>query len=306
MSDALYVATDREGIGRALDADVKWDLPTITNGSWTPGEPTISKGAPLVLRNIASLLDALDEEIFVAEALEKTKDAENPGTVLTKSARLSSKTSWDTEAAAHFALDCAEHVSHDVAEVRLPDGTSLGDVIAQARKVLETLESDDAHNLSLIARLSAARRLRKRGAEIGDFARELLAEDVQSNVNALDDPAYTAMAALVDAVLGAVEAIRSLALPRYVHSREEPIDEHSVGEASSIPRILTTPWGPIAIGAEHRSPYAPSWAAARDAAGRARDAMIDRSGREAGEKERSWQARRLEGYLHSSALPRGS
>lgn len=304
--DALYVATDREGIDRANDAEVMWALPTISDGTFQPGAPTTSKGAPLILRNSVGLLGALDEAIFVAESLDATENDASKGASYTKSARLLSKTNWDGESAARFALDCAEHVIEDLADVKLPDGTSLGEVIAQARGVIESLEPSDTHNLGLFARLSAVRRLRRRGGELGDFARELLVEDVQSDINALDDPAYAALAALVDAVLGAVEAIRSIALPRYVRAREDPVDEHSDNGPSSIPRIVSTPWGPIAIGAEHRSAYEPSWAAARDATSRARDAIADRKGEKAAIDERAWQAERLVRYLHESQIQRDS
>lgn len=293
MSDQLYVATDAHGVERVDDAEIKWTLPSSDG---TPGTTT-PHGRPAVLRRAMALLGDLDERIFVAGPVGAASD-DGAGTVSADAARLVSETAWDVERAATFALDCAEHVLGDASGAVLPGGATLGEIVSAAREVLERSSEHAEQRLGLVARLAAARRLRRQGEVLGDVAFEALQGDVESALDALDDPAWATVATVRDAVLGAVEAVRHLALPRYVAARESAYEDlHDVEEdAPARPSgLLMTPWGPITLGAEHPRGYAPAWVAARDAAQRARDAVSARGGDLEG--ERLWQAERLEALL---------
>ena len=294
MTDQLYVATDARGVQRFDELEVVWGLPEGT----TPGAET--SGAELELRDAATLIEELGERIFVAEPSGGEDADPRPGVVRTSSARLIRETAWDTERAARLALDCAEHVLDEAATATLPGGATLAEVIAEARTVLERSSEHAEQRLGVLARLSAARRLRHHGDELGDAAFDTLHADTEAEIEALDDPEWGTIAAVRDAVLGAVEAVRHLALPRYVEARERAFAE-GVDEASGTreaPRgMLMTPWGPITLGVEHQAGFAPSWIAARDATSRARDVARARLGDEGAAAELAWQAARLEALL---------
>jgi hypothetical protein len=104
-------------------------------------------------------------------------------------------------------------------------------------------------------------------------------------------------------VLAAVEALRHIALPRYAATREsvaEELDGHEEQKSPRTGEVITTPWGSIAVGAEHVASYEPAAVCARDAADRARQAVTDRDGAAAGATERRWQVERLETVLSGS------
>ena len=86
-------------------------------------------------------------------------------------------------------------------------------------------------------------------------------------------------------------------MPRDARSREEVLDEHPAGPPGVGSSFIPTPWGPIVLGVEHRSPYGPAWAAAREPAARARESAGDI--RDPGDKnsERAYQADLLERIL---------
>jgi len=129
---------------------------------------------------------------------------------------------------------------------------------------------------------------------------EAIGELADEDIDALDDPAWTTIASARDAVLGAIEALRHLALPRYVEGREASYAERarqSDDVASIASPMWVTPWGPIVFGAEHQSAFAPPWLAARDALERARDAVGAASGEEARARELEWQTERLESLI---------
>ena len=109
-----------------------------------------------------------------------------------------------------------------------------------------------------------ARRRRRRG-EGDSRPHEPGRRTAARTARALDDPAWTTIAACSEAVLAALEALRHLAVPRDERSREEVLDEHPASPPGVGSSFIPTPWGPIALGAEHRSPYESAWAAARDA-----------------------------------------
>jgi hypothetical protein len=301
MDDHLYVATNAGGIEQTATGEIHWSLPAVAGGTTSPGEPTRPPSGELVLRRATALLDALDERIFLTEPIDEAHDAGD--TVVAWSARLTAETAWGVYGAARFALECAAHVLGDAATTTLPDGSTLGEVVAQARVILERSSPEGEQRLGLLARFAAVRRLRRLGSELGDVSLATLSEDLGSDLDVLDDPAWTTIAACTEAVLAALEALRHLAMPRYVRSREEVLDEHPADTPSEPSAPIPTPWGPIALGAEHRSPYAPAWAAARDAAERAREsAAVDQDPHSVG-AERAYQAELLEAILADRCPP---
>jgi hypothetical protein len=288
MTDQLYVATGAGGIEHAATGEIAWPLPNEQAGA--PGAATTGS-EPLVLRRPAALLDALDEDIYRAEALVDVKDLGD--TVETSSARLVEKTRWDSDVAARFAIDCAEHALEGTEHVALPDGEELAPILAGARLVLERDERGSDERLGFLARLAAVRRLRKLRDSVSDAVLASTTADLGDDLDVVDDAKWAALAAGGEAVLAALEAVRHVALPRYVRSREEAVDEHSDDAPPTSNPEFMTPWGPIAFGAGHQSPYVPAWVGARDAAMRAREAAHDRGGDEAAAAELAWQANRL-------------
>jgi hypothetical protein len=297
MTVQLYVATDAHGVERVGDAEVAWNLPTSDD---SPAKPTTAER--LELRDASALLDALRERIFLAALSSGEVPSPDPsGIVAASEARLLSETTWDVEVAATFALDCAEHVLDDAADAVLPGGASLGTVITEARAVVARSSDEAEERLGTLARLAAARRLRKQGDVLGDVAFGTLQIDLDAALDALDDPAWATVATVRDAVLGAVEAVRHLALPRYVAAREHAYEDGTDGggEPPTPSGMIVTPWGTITLGAEHQPGHVPAWVAARDTALRARDAAQARSGGDAAATERAWQAARLTQLLAS-------
>ena len=296
MNKQLYVATNAEGVEQTAAGAVPWSLPRPGGDRTLPGDVTAApEGGELVLCRPAALLEALDERIFVAEPVGES--AGRLDSVGAQSARLTAETVWGVETAARFALDCAAHVLGQAASTTLPDGSTLGDVIGEARVILDRTNPAGEERLGWLARLAALRRLRRLGGELGDVTLAQLSGHLGNDLDALDDPAWTTIAACSEAVLAALEALRHLAMPRYVRSREEPLDEHPTDAPSTARAPIATPWGPIVFGAEHRSPYEPAWAAARDAALRARESAAGDGGPAAERAERAFQADRLERIL---------
>ena len=295
MNDHLYVATGADGIERSSSGEIAWKLPDEASGK--PGEETTAR-VPIVLRRSTTLLDALDEYVFRAEALGGSKDLGDR--IETTSARLVSRARWDTGLAARFAIDCAEHTLEGSEKVSLPDGNELAPILASARLVLESDERGSDERLGFLARLAAVRRLRKMRDSLSDAVLASTAADLGDDLDTVDDPKWATLAASQEGVLAALEAVRNVALPRYVRSREEAVDEHPDDEPPRSTPLVITPWGPIAFGAEHQSPYVAAWTAARDAAMRAREAAHDRGGDEAQAAELSWQAARLEDVLEGA------
>ncbi len=284
----LYVTTNADGEDRSLDELVSWDLPSRHDGHWHPGR-TIESTTELVLRDEDALLDVLDESVFVAEVIDgiPSKDHEVRG----HRARLLAGTSWDVTRAATFAIDCVAHALGDSGEVPLPDGHTLAQVLDDAREFLTQASSSSEERLSVLARLGAARRLKKEADRVGDLAFEVARDDLAREIDITNDPAWTTLAAIGDAVMAAVETLRHLALPRYYAVREATSSPQS--QPSDNARITTTPWGPIVLGAQYQSPYVTAAVAAREAAFRAREEIARRLGETQAATERQWQARRL-------------
>ena len=289
MSDH-FVATDADGLQHHEGYRRRWPLPVRGETGWQPGAVVAADehGAPVLLDG-SQLLDQLGECVFVAEPVGQAG-----------SARLVAGTPWSEKQAAAFALDCVEHILGIVpgsADAELPDGGTLGAIIASARQYLDTGTGADNHKLGFVSRIAAARRLRRESTAIGDAAFTAAAQAEGQGVDILSDPAWETLAAARDAVLAAVEAVRHVAFPFLVERetrRYEAHEEHKVAEVDQV----DTPWGRFAVGGAGPR-YAPSWVAARDAAERSRQAAADLHGPEAGEAERTWQVARLVERLSS-------
>jgi hypothetical protein len=278
-----FVATDADGLQHHDGHRRRWPLPVREGAVWQPGdvvEPD-EHGAPVVL-DAGQLLDQLGECVFVAEP------AGDAG-----AARLVAGTSWSEKEAAAFALDCVEHILEIVpgsADAELPDGGTLGAIIASARQYLET-GTGDAHRLGFISRIAASRRLRRESTAIGDAAFTAATQAEGQGVDILSDPAWETLAAARDAVLAAVEAVRHVAFPFLADRETRRYEAHEERRVAEVDQV-DTPWGRFAVGGAGPK-YAPSWVAARDAAERSRQAAADLSGPAAGDAERSWQVGRL-------------
>ena len=283
MSDR-FVATDAGGRQHYEGFFKTWPLPVRKGDEWEPGgvvEPD-ENGAPVTL-DAAELLETLGECVFVAELVGDAG-----------AARLVKGTAWSEKLAAAFALDCVEHLLRAVpgsAEAELPGGATLGAIISSAREFLATGTGSDGARLGLVSRIAAARRLRREGAAIGDAAFAAAAQDEGADVDLLDDPAWATLAAARDAVLAAIEAVRHVAFPFLVDRETRRYEAREEGAAINVDEV-DTPWGAFPVGGGGPR-YAPSWAAARDAAEHSRRAAVDLSGPSKGDAEGSWQGRRL-------------
>lgn len=302
MNKDLYVSTDSEGVQHSASGPIQWILP--------PGDvPTqAAAGQTLALREPEALLEVLEELIYRAEpAAEVLVDVD--GIVTVQSARLVERAPWNSETATRFALDCAEHVLANASESALPDGTKLMKVIADAREMLDDLELDPNHRLGYFARLGALRRLRRERVEVADLALVAMLKDEAKDLDALDDPAYASIIPVVDAVLGAIEALRHHALPRFfeaVGSRMEESEEAKSLDLEDPLRVplpaQTTPFGPIMFGGGPSVlRYERSGIGARDAARHARIAARDQRGPDGEKDERIWQAGRLGELLKATS-----
>lgn len=295
-SDDLYVPTDAGGVEYYLEQELRWPLPpgAAQAGEWLgsqhqlAGQRQSPSGLPLF--SLDALLENLGERIFRAEvAAGSAAQARSPGVVVVESARLASETAWNAEAAARFALACAEHVLLEPDKLRLPSGRTLAELLEAAHSWLES-STGDSGLLGRIARIATARRLRRRAGEVGDLAFSVTVADEADDVDAFDDPDWEALAAARDAVLSAVEAIRHQAVPQLLESENVRYAEDG-GALEPPPEAVDTPWGSFVAG--RRAGIVPGWVAARDAAQRARDAATDANGKEAGDLERAWQRANL-------------
>lgn len=277
MSAATYyVPTDANGVQRVGEEVTRWPLPDGTK----PGDPVEpAMGAPLVLRDLDGLLDDLGERIFIAEVLEGS----GPGR-----ARLLVETAWNLHEAARFALDCAEHAIAEPDSLVLPSGTTAAEIVSAARQHLDADEDQESGLMQRMSRLASARRLRKLGTEVADAAFAVALADEADDLDALDDPAWTAVAAVRDALLAAVEAIRHDSLGTLLEGENR---RYQSDAGMSEPEPIATPWGVVSAGG--RSGTVPAWVAARDAAERARQAVSDARGPDNGDEERAWQLGRL-------------
>lgn len=286
-SPTYFVPTDARGTQLHGGEVTEWPLPADDEGGATrPGalvEP--AAGTKFELLDLDGLLDSLGERIFVAELSEQAGPNGSP------QARLVAETSWSIHGAARFALECAEHVLADPDGTKLPSGASLADILDAAHGYLDGSASDEGELglLQRVSRLATARRLRHQSSEVADMAFDVTMEDEAKDLDALDDPAWSALASVRDAVLSAVEAIRHDALPWLFDVENKRYESEADATGSEI---VGTPWGSY-LG-NRRTGVIPAWTAARDAADRARQAMADANGDVAGAEERAWQRGRLE------------
>jgi len=279
-----YVATDADGFEHFGARLRRWPLPLRSADGWEPGavvEPD-ELGVPETL-DADGLLDELGEFIYVAEIVADT------GAV-----RLAAGTGWSETVAAGFALDCVGHVLGSVgaaAEARLPGGGTLASVLEEARGFLARGTATEGHRLGFMSRMAAARRLKRQGDEIGSAAFSEAARAEGEDLELMDDPVWETIAAAHEAVFAAIEAVRHVALPSLA---DRDTRRYEAREESKLPKIdsVDTPWGLFPVGGGGPK-YAPSWAAARDAAESARKAVADAHGQSAGQAERTWQALHL-------------
>jgi hypothetical protein len=278
-----FVATDSTGTQHLPDHRRAWPLPSP--GGEPGGVSRVRPGEhPIVLLDIDGLLDVLGDRIFLAEEVEG-------------GARLLRELPWDLACTATFALDCAEHVlsvlpSDDGAELALSDGTTLGELLAEARSYVSSAGRSDDRRLSALSRLALARRVGKEQQRVAALAMAAVTDDEHHGVYVLDDPRWVNLAALSSALLACVEVLRHVALPRYVAARERAF----VVEGDAPPdtgETWVTPWGPVARVSGHVPTYVPAYVSAREAAERARQAVTDVAGAEAGAREREFQRARL-------------
>jgi len=273
-TDAKFVPTDE--VGRQLHEGelTRWSLPRPS----APG--SVAEAAPggVHLLDVDELLEELGPRVFVAAA--------NKG-----APELSVETAWSPGAAARFALDCAQHLLDDASGLPPTVSGTLADVLAAARKSLDKAADVDTGLLGRFSRRSLARRLTRQGDHVGDVAFDLAVDAEVADVDIFDDAAWTAAAATRDAVLAAVEAIRHEAIPNFAEetSREEKAGAEVTEEGFA--GTFDTPWGPFHAGM--RRVALPVWAAAGEAAERARQSVADSSGPEAASEERAWQRERL-------------
>lgn len=299
MADRLYLATDRAGIERTDTGARQWavptgdadppsgpQMPTPTVDPDDPGNPPAPSVGAVQGLSADRLLDHLDERIFLLEP------AGSEGLVLV------AETSWSPIVAARFALDCLDHAFDNQLDLELPRGTTLGAVLTEARDALEHAGREEQGAFAFVRRLARLRHLRRTRELVGTTTFGLAKEDERDDLDLLDDPAWATLAALGEGLLAASEALRLAVAPRYAHATED--EGRGLSEADE-PRFgmldLQTPWGPLTVGAEKLPAHEPAARSAGEAAERARQAVTDRDGAEAGAVERTWQAVRLESLL---------
>ncbi len=293
----LYVPTDVEGRQFHGDHETRWPLPERTpDGSVIPGAETAGSAmSPLTLFSADGLLEELNDRIFVAVVPPAALAEDRPWGMAADGARLVAETAWSTSAAAHFALDCAAHVLRlsDAGEVRLKGGESLGEVVEAARNWLADADGGSSGLLGRVSRIAIARRLRRSSDRVAALAFGQTVADEALDIDAMDDPAWEAIAATRDAVLAAVDAVRHQAFPQLAERESVRYEEDLVNasNASPDPEPVPTPWGTFVVGAP--GGIVPASVAARDAAERARQAAGDAGGRGAEAAERAWQRDRL-------------
>ncbi len=307
MGQRRYVSTSRDGRSRGTTGEVRVDVPQP--GQPPSGAPFSVEGPHLALRTLQGLLGDLGERIFVAEAAgpEPAEPAEGPelaegagpvepaggagaGSAVqvadgqegpdvwsVRAARLVGETGWDDAAAARFALECAEHAVGDGPEVVLPHGYTLGGVLADVRGAVERAEAP-APAVGWLGRMAALRRLRRDGAALADLATLAAKEDEGAGIDLLDDPAWTRLAAVEEAVLAAAEAVRFLSHPGRVAAQEEVEARRLAGVEPAEPDVEETPWGWVSIGSSRVPAYRSAARSAEHAAERARQAARDAGG----------------------------
>lgn len=308
MGTQRYVSTGRDGRSETGAGEVVWAVPPPGEAArpgrpGLPSGPTAAEEAVLELRSPDGLLDDLGERIFVAEAVGEPLDEDDDPVARVRSARLVAETAWGDRAAARFALGCAEHAMGDQAEVALPHGRTIGSVLGDVRRALDESGTPSA-SLHWLGRFATLRRLRRDGVAVGDLAMLAAKEDEKSGLDVVDDPAWTGLAAIEEAVLACAEAYRYLSHP-HERAREEAVDDEARERDRRPPsevHVEETPWGWVALGTERIPAHRPAARSAQHAAERCRQAVADAAGAgpagaEAARSERAWQGRLLASAL---------
>jgi hypothetical protein len=283
--------------------DRRWPLPSRRGDGWAPGEAVTGE---VVACTVDALVERLDEQIFVLEPVgESGGGAAQPspdedGLVRLAGGRLLAPTAWTVPSAARLALDLAEHVVGDAAHVTVPGGKTLGEVLDDARSVLTEEVETEHHGFDRLHERIVLRRLKHEGGAVGDAAfSELALKDVDADV--LDDPVWTAIASVRDAVFATVEAVQ-YAKDRRRSEREGDRFEEDLEKSGGVTVPGPTAGfgaGPISVHRGPRAGWAPAWVAAMDTAERARQAAEHTGGAEAAGAERAFQVERLSHYLSS-------
>jgi hypothetical protein len=289
----LYVATDEDGRQAHLDAAVHWPLPAQSADDVVPGAALTGQ---LTLFEPRALLGRLDRSIHLAEATEPGAAGAggDDGTHVVPAARLVRTTPWDGYLAAGFALDCAEHVLGDAGDLPLPDGTPLRAALARVREWLTSAEADDGVT-GRFRDLAVAWRVKRQGKAIGDVAFGAWTADLLAEVDAMEDPVWTAVAAARDAALAAVEAVQHAHMPVVATIESdsyEAVGRH-VDQGGGLHRHAPTSWVPY-------------WVATDDAAERARQAAGAAGGPDGAAAELEWQAARLVELLSGGGPDEGA
>lgn len=249
-----------------------------------------------------ALLDVLDEQIFTAVADGEVRVGAD-GTARVQTAHLADETPWDTESATRFAIDCADHCLGDARDVVFADGSTCATMLVDARHVLDAVDPEAAERVGRLAMVSAHRRLARDRNDLAALSLGLASEDGVKGVEVFDDPAYTALATVTDAVLAAIEALRHHLLPHAYSALEDTREEHEAhgvldANAPKTPGTpMVTPFGSFEAGGSRVLEFEPAWTSAREAARHARDAARLRGGPEGERAERTWQASKLSEIL---------
>lgn len=279
-----YVTTDADGFEQTGERVRRWPLPVATAAGFDPGElvEPDELGTPRLL-DARQLVAELGEHVYVAEVVGDAG-----------AARLVAGTGWSEPVAAGFALDCVEHIAERIGGAvaeRLPGGGTVAQALADARDFLAKGTATEGHQLGFLARHAGARRLRAEGDHIGSAAFVEAARAEGEDVDTFDDPIWTTLAAAQEAIFAAIEAVRHVAAPGRAERESRRFEAR---EQSKLPKIedVDTPWGRFPLGGAGPK-YPPPWAAAREAAERARQAVADAAAADAAEAEALWQAEHL-------------
>jgi hypothetical protein len=298
MEQRRYVSTDREGRSRTAEGEVIFEVPRHkepAQGAF-PISPAAESAGMIELRTTDGLLDDLGVRIFVAEAIGEVVPEEGP-VLRARDARLLSETAWDDEAAARFALECTEHALGDDGAIALPHGRTLAGVLSDVRAVLDRAEAPAA-SLGWLDRFAALRRLRRDGAAVSDLAMLAAKQDEDVGLDLLDDPAWTSLAAIAEAVLACAEALGALS---HLKAREKLEASQRSEEVPTQLHVEETPWGWIALGSKRVPAHLSAARCAQHAAERARQAVTDSFGVKPGQDERAFQATLLDSILEAGS-----
>ena len=287
----FYVATDASGTEHRADGAVQWNLPD------SPGGSAETSSGHLLLRSIEALVPVLDERIFEAKPVGSV--GEPVDGVVSVTGAVLSPTAWNEIATVRFAFECAEHAVGDTANAEVAPGHTLGSILADAKRAMESAERADADREGFFVRLGLLHRLRQDRVRLGGMATGLGLEDGVNGVDVFDDVSYESLTPVIDAVLAAIEALREHLYPRVLMASEAAAEEreaHDVEDRATemrVPQVIDTPLGSAEFGGPRSLTNESTWLSARNAALHGRTVCRLRSGESAGVAELAWQSSRL-------------